>query len=700
VIEPSRLPAATAGRSLRFEPTVDAAPARGIDTDRVRVVVADTAWTPRPGDPRETIRDAAEAVLAHRDLYDEATTLLEDWVRRAGIVDLLTIEGTSFWYKVLLGHWWWLQERLLWLGMIRTIVESERPARIEVAPGVDQPAIDVLRLVAQAEGLELAVEATPEEPDASPVPVPLPRDLLAMVEAHIPRRWPFGRVRGFVSRRRKRREQRRRREERERRQREREELARRRQIHAERVEAMLGRADRMAGQRVLLVLEDHARQKVETHAGTREINPYLDPILDELAGTNLRHLLVDGRARVDDESAWLRVNDQANAQVILGGALTGFDRPGEWDATAAEAARVADSIASLATPLIHEGIDFGPSLVARIADNTRRAFATRLREVNRIRRLMATARPAGLMLANEYNRQEWLAAARAEGVPVVAVQHGGIQRRHLGYIHSDRPAALTLPQRTYVFGQWERRLLTESSVYREDEVRVSGSPRLDLVEPEIRRERDKVRSELRVAKRFRMLVVSTTWAQLLRRYHFPVTLARLFDRPMPGVHVVIKLHPGEPDDDLYRRVIEGVAAARGFAPPPISIVQRVDLYRLLAAADAHLGIYSTVITEAVVTGTRNLLAACVQPNDLLGYVAAGVAVPVRDGGDLLAALESGAGDASLETRQAFVRDHFEPVNASRLIRDDLLEWLPESPESPPLGATTPPSSDSRDGASA
>ena len=127
----------------------------------------------------------------------------------------------------------------------------------------------------------------------------------------------------------------------------------------------------------------------------------------------------------------------------------------------------------------------------------------------------------------------------------------------------------------------------------------------------------------------RLVVVSGTWGSIYRRFHYPIALAALVDRPLPGVHVVVKLHPGEPDEGPYRRIIEGAAAARGFDPPRITTVQSIDLYRLLAAADAHLGIHSTVLTEAVVTRTPNLLVDGLGGADLLGYVAAGVAVPVR-----------------------------------------------------------------------
>ena len=105
----------------------------------------------------------------------------------------------------------------------------------------------------------------------------------------------------------------------------------------------------------------------------------------------------------------------------------------------------------------------------------------------------------------------------------------------------------------------------------------------------------------------------------------------------------------------------------------MTFVQAVDLYRLLRAADAHIGLQSTVLTEAVVTGTPNLLAATSSASDLLGYVEAGVAVPVRTGADLLAALDAGSA-ATPEARQAFIDAHFEPGSASERIADDLLVW--------------------------
>jgi hypothetical protein len=299
---------------------------------------------------------------------------------------------------------------------------------------------------------------------------------------------------------------------------------------------------------------------------------------------------------------------------------------------------------------------------------------SKTRAVASIRALLRRLRPAGVLLADEYHRQDWLTAARAEGVKVVAIQHGMIYRGHNGYVHRERPDSLALPDRTYVFGEWERNLLVEGSVYRDDEVRISSSPRFDLVAAPAGSDAAGLRSELGVQPGDRLVVLSGTYGPAYRRFHIPYALDRLLDREWPNVHLVVKQHPGEKDRGPYEAVVASLAAARGFAPPPVTVVQHIDLYRLLHAADAHLGIHSTVLTEAVATGTNNLLADTLASSDLLGYVEAGVALPVRDGATFLAALDRPDG-ITHEARGAFLARHFREVSASELIRDELLEWL-------------------------
>jgi hypothetical protein len=325
-------------------------------------------------------------------------------------------------------------------------------------------------------------------------------------------------------------------------------------------------------------------------------------------------------------------------------------------------------------------VDLGPRLVAGIVRAIgRSSLPGRFRDLRRARRFLAAVRPAALFLINEYSRTEWVGAARMEGIPVVAVQHGIIHRHHPGYVHGLPDPAMPLPDRLYLFGEYERRLLTTRSVQPAESLRVVGSPRLDVAatkRADGTDARDAIRRELGVAPADRLLAISTTFGPP-RAIYTPASLAALLGGDLAGVHLVVKTHPNEPDDGLHARLIDGLRSALGVPPARVTVIQAIDLYALLAAADAHLGIFSTVLTEAVAVGTPNLLAVTQATNDLIGYVEAGVAVPVRDAAELRIELDRIFAGAAIDRdkRAAFLADHFEPGGASARIRADLVAWL-------------------------
>ena len=629
------------------------------------VAVLDPAWSPPVSDPHGgttvTVRDSVARALETIDLIAVTSDLLDDWADAAGVVETMTIGRTSFWFGARLRHWLWLQERVLWAHVLRDLVRDHEPACLVVRPGADPALEDVARLLAAGDGLSLDVEPLPEaEPaDAAAAEPPAPSAAVTPV------------------------------------------VARRKPIHVRvwhRVRRALGvpvppppntiawlraRSDRLARepQRRLLAVHTHASQVVGSGRRTRIVNAYLGGVEDRLRRTRLDPIVLDHRTRRSDAVAMARIATRGNERVLP------FDvvllEPVEPDAAnLAWTATALERLRSVAVPVPVAGLDLGPALAAEVTRHAEGWLGERQPTVERFANVLRALRPAGVLVADEYHRQDWMEATARTGIPIAAVQHGTINRHHRGYAHRSRPPQLHLVDRTYVFGDWEHDRLVRDSVYREDEVVVAGSPRLDLADSgrwrrrsgRVRRE---VRKELGVQDEDRLLVLSGTWGDLHRRFHYPVVLSRLFDRPIPRVHVVVKLHPSEVDDGPYRAVIEGAARAGGFAPPPITLVQRIDLYRLLGAADAHLGIQSTVLTEAVFAGTPNLLATGIAGGDLLDYVPSGVALPVRDGGDLVAALDAvAAGAISDEARAAFIAHHFRPGRAAERIANDLLAWLP------------------------
>ncbi len=639
---------------LRFVP----APPVPAPADDELVVVLDTTWIPHPDQRHPNVvglRELAEGVMTRRYLNADASTLLDAWVEASGVVPAMTLEGVSFWYGARLGHWLWLVDQLLWINVLDDLLRANPGVReITCDAGTDAPLVAAARLVGERDGLTIGGEAS--------APAPVIETPAATTTAPAPASAPPRRPTSFVGRLRWRFRP--------------PEPERRRRLVAKRLNAI---AAEPAGR--LLVVQAHALQRIDTSAGPRFINPYLGPVLDRLRGGRLDPFEVDLRATMADlDPKWKQLESRDRSRSLpldvigtLGVKTTGAVRPRD------EARARADLILAGAAALRVSGVDLGPSLARIVADRVAGTLGRRIVDVDRIRALLRRTHADGILLADEYHRQDWLAAAAAEGVPVAAVQHGVISPLHTGYVHGTRPPELRLPGRTYVFGPWERDVLTRTSVYRPEEVVVGGSPRLDLVRtsagtagsPD-----DSFRRELGVAPGDRMIVLSGTWGHQQRRFHYPIALAQLFQAPLERVHVVVKLHPSEKDEGPYRAIIEGLAAAGGFAPPPVTVVQTIDLYRLLAAADAHLGIHSTLLTEAVATGTPNLLATGLAGADLLGYVDAGVAVPVRTGADMLAVLDRPRGEVMRDAdREAFLKLHFEPGDASRRIADDLLAWM-------------------------
>ena len=618
-----------------------------------RYVVTDEAWTaPAPeagaAEAAIAVRGLIVTALAGRDLLAESLTRLDGWADGTGVVEASTVDGLSAWYHRRLHLWRWLNERLAWLAVVDLLLADGSISSI-VVPAGETSLAEVARLAAAARGIGFRIEqrATTTAAAASAD---------ASGRAAADRRSPRGPI-----------------------------------ARLRRVPSRLGSAfrrwridRRLAGlarepSRLLVLVSPGDRQVISTPSGPHERNPFLDPVIDALRGTALDPIVLELGGATDGDG-WTRLAGPEGGRTLPGELLaTRFSRPGDID-TAAKVEAAVSRVAEISSAMVVDGVDLGPLVHAELIAGIRGALTGRLRDLPRMRRLLARLHPAGILLVNEYGRPEWLAAADAEGIPSVAVQHGIIHRFHVGYRYPARPPQLLLPRRTYVFGEYEARLLTGESVYRPDEVAVSGSPRLDLAGPETRdpAERDRtraaVRRELGVAHGDRLVVVSTTAAAVLTRFGVMPALGRLFDHPLRNVHLVVKLHPAEADGTRYERLIEGIATARGMPAPPLTVVKAIDLYGLLRAADAHLGSYSTVLTEATVLGTPNLLAAADAGGDLLDYAAAGVARPVSDGADFLRALDEASGPESVAARtarDAFVAQHFRPGPAGPRIAEDL-----------------------------
>lgn len=631
-------------RRLVIVPTaVDAPPPR----QGTAVVVLDTTWTPKVGDRPDLIaaRQVLGRVVERVDLFDGALDIVDRWAEATSLADTLTVEGTTYWYRLRETMWRWVHERLLWRGVI---TDLERQGRIDdVRLDVDEPALtDVVR-ARWPESVTEPTAGAPGDSAAAVAPAPLP-SLMGRIARRLrgvapPERRPAGA--GITD-----------------------------GSERERREAILSaRAEALAGSprpRVIVLTNPGTHQRIGAPGGERR-DPLFGAVIPALAERGYQPVLfatgLDQRR--DDDWALIEGDERLLPQYLT---ATRWSRP-EDDGRAAMA--VESMLTALdraaGTPLDLDGLDLSTQFLEALRTAATQIVRTDVRMLARIERLLGEIGPAAIVLAQEGIRTPWLMAGRRAGIPVVAVQHGVLYAGHAGYPNRRHPA-LCLPTMTCVNGPFERDALLQLG-YEPEEVVTTGSPRLDLdvapADPTAEvAERKAVRQELAVADGDRLLMVSTLNLRFVQNSHFVHMLEVVLGGPLPGIHLVFKQHPGERDAGPYEALLLGLARAGGYPPPPISVIKDVDLYRLLRASDAHLGLLSTVLTEAVIVGTPNLIATTGRLTNLLGYVEARVASPVQSPGDVRAAMADPR-PAEPDARAAFLARHFLPGDASDRIID-------------------------------
>ena len=596
------------------------------------VVVLDETWAgASDGDPDVIpIHELLAPALVAADGFGRALRLIDDWADAAGLVDALTIDRIAWWYRIREGMVGWLHERLIWRAVLDELERSTEIGTVRVPEG-QAALIDVAR----GSGIgvvEVVVASEPDPPAAASETPPAAsglRGLLRRVrppaESSSP---PTPAPKATVD-----------------------------------VASDLdGRVERLkAGHRLLILSNTGIHEAAGPDGATdKAADPLLGPVIDRLRAEGERPIIVALGVDHRDAERWAQVAgdpDVLPASIVA----TRWGRPED----AAEGVETASESLSRADQprLAVDGCDLTDAAIAEIRRVLKSTVATSIRQVPRVSRALDELRPSAILLTHEGIRTPWLIAARRAGIPIHAVQHGVIYPTHPGYRHPRDPR-WPLPDTTFVFGPYERDVLTDVGGYLPGEVEVSGSPRAGdgTAATSDEGERRTIRDELGVRQGDRLLLISTTFSPL-GRWYLLSALRVVLNGPLPRVHLLFKQHPGETDDGPYRAVMEGMATAGGWSAPPMSVVRGRDLYTLLRASDAHLGYQSTVLTDAVVVGTPNLIAHVPPVVDFLGYVEAGVARPVDSPDALLAALDQGSA-IDPAARTAFVERHFSPGDAA------------------------------------
>jgi hypothetical protein len=300
-------------------------------------------------------------------------------------------------------------------------------------------------------------------------------------------------------------------------------------------------------------------------------------------------------------------------------------------------------------------IDINRIIEKRLKSFITRGIPFRIGFIELFKSILKIERPDVVVLMDENGSgRPLVTAARILGIPTVGLQHGIIHELSIVYIYPKGLDRETIPlcDKTGVFGDYYKEILTKKSIYKEAEVEVTGQSRLDfLVEKNFGGgERSTTLPNLPKGKKI-MLFTSQPGIGQLAGPLLMEGLGELGD----DYFLVIKLHPAEPEEYSVRFYEE---VADKYNVRNFKVAKQVDLYELLAICQLHIGVTSTVFSEAVVFGKPNLILD--MPGSIItgGWVEQGVAMNISDFGGLKEAVETILGDRGIRERLQKAREDY------------------------------------------
>jgi UDP-N-acetylglucosamine 2-epimerase len=272
--------------------------------------------------------------------------------------------------------------------------------------------------------------------------------------------------------------------------------------------------------------------------------------------------------------------------------------------------------------------------------------------------VLGAARPSVVCLYNESGGlgRAVIAAARAAGVPSVAVQHGILYPRYYSYTYTAAETDAPRPDRTAVFGTAARRELVSQGHYEPQSLVLTGSPKFDqLLAAAQTWDRAAVRARLGVSERARLVLVASRFRGIRATHQCIASAFPAFVRAieaLPDVVAVVKPHPAEPARP-YEEVItaSGTGRVRVLAP-------QTPLLDLLHAADLVVTVESLSAVEALVLNRPLIILNT--PTNLQEMVEAGVAIGVPEGEDPGPALRAALFDPAAAARFQAARSAYLP----------------------------------------
>jgi glycosyltransferase involved in cell wall biosynthesis len=319
--------------------------------------------------------------------------------------------------------------------------------------------------------------------------------------------------------------------------------------------------------------------------------------------------------------------------------------------------------------LNYKGIPLLDLLDEKFSEVFKRKLVESIKYIELMSRAVETENPAAVVVIDEYGLYGRAAifAARLNGIPTLAIQHGIIGPRHIGYYHKKEEMSRNtakenhciIPDKTAVNGAYYKNILIRMGSYPPSSVAVTGQPKYDVLAfADKIYKKERVCSLLKLDPNKKLIVFasqpdSPQANELLFRSIFQAV------KKIPGAQLVIKLHPNEYDSSLHERVAReaGVNAV---------IVKDIDLFELLHACDLMLTLSSTVAIEAMILDKPVITVNLTNAPDAMPFAESGAAIGVYKREDIYPAINKALKNKQVRRNLQLRRKKFVYNNAFKI----------------------------------
>lgn len=283
-------------------------------------------------------------------------------------------------------------------------------------------------------------------------------------------------------------------------------------------------------------------------------------------------------------------------------------------------------------------------------------FPYLVREYELARLMIKSEKPSAMVMINEYGwiERTYLVAAKAEGVPVIAIQHGIIHQEHSGYIYNKDEISgdslnslyCPIPDKTAVSGKQYFDLLTKLSSYPEDSVVVTGQPRYDVLLNASKIYNKKKICEKHGINPSHRIVLWTTQCHGFsddENYNNYDCVFKTINE-IDNIALIVKQHPGE-SKRYTNKILDYIKKYKN--ENVILVPNNSDILELIYVCDLLIAKTSTTVIEAAAFNKPVIVLDLSEVKDTVGYVKDSIAIGVNKSDDLKTAILHLLDDASV-----------------------------------------------------